>query len=121
MAYHGIRFACYDCGQPATWVGVVGHDPYLDVPMCTDCVGGAIGPLPQVGEKMLDVCVAVSGNEGASKIKIARMVDPRSPLKRGWRALHRAIDAGLIKALKVDGGYQLFLTRLGWALTRDRI
>lgn len=121
MAGRNIRFACYDCGRPASSIYLIGNDPYLDVPVCSECEPTADVKLPQVGEKMLDACLAVSGNEGCSKIKVARMIEPSSPLKRGFRALNRAIDARLIKTLKTDGGYQLFLTRLGWALLRDRM
>ena len=55
----------------------------------------------RIGPRMLQVQAFVEANPGLPMIAAARHVAPRGSLKFGYRTVHRAVAAGLVRAERV--------------------
>jgi len=54
----------------------------------------------RIGPRMIDVLTYVKANPNCIMIRAAEHVAPNGSLKYGYATVHRAIDAGIIVAVK---------------------
>lgn len=65
----------------------------------------------RIGPKMQDAVLYVRDNPGCPILPVAEYVGPNGSLKYGYATVHRAINAGLIEAVKLSSGrYSLTAT-----------
>lgn len=65
----------------------------------------------RIGPRMRDVQSIVYHAPGCRAIVAARAVGPHNSLRYGYATVHRAIDAGIVRAEPVPGGYRLWPVR----------